>query len=59
MNKLNSKELNVIDMMRSSFSENDKFSQIPKNLKKIQELKAEFLKMTDFQCKFQPKSLSL
>lgn len=26
LNKLNSKELNVIDMMRSSFSENDKFS---------------------------------
>lgn len=35
LNKLNSKELNVIDMMRSSFSENDKFSMIPKNLKKI------------------------
>ncbi|KRX03094.1 P-loop containing nucleoside triphosphate hydrolase [Pseudocohnilembus persalinus] len=58
LNKLNSKELNVIDIMRQSFSENEKFSQIPKNLMRIKVLKQDYISLSNIECPYVPKAIN-
>jgi hypothetical protein len=58
LNKLNAPEFDVMDMMRSSFSENDRLTQKPRNLEKIKDLRQKYKLLSEIECPYQPKTLA-
>ncbi|EAR99296.2 DEAD/DEAH-box helicase family protein (macronuclear) [Tetrahymena thermophila SB210] len=57
MKLLSSRELDVTEMMKKSYSENDKYSQLPLNLKRIQEIQKGLKDIQQIVCPIKPLTM--
>ncbi|KAL4466349.1 hypothetical protein ABPG72_001027 [Tetrahymena utriculariae] len=57
MKLLSSREIDVTEMMKKSYSENDKYSQLPLNLKKTQEVQKKLKDLQQIVCPLKPLTM--